>query len=143
MTVNPSEVAQMRQRIADEYQAARWGVSGLASGTSRHQFISAKMENLGRTFEQLTEVVKSPEKAMGIVNETIEALPERPTRVQFLDLLPRVLGDTEETAHLIDYIEEMWETIDLLISRFGHARAKKIIALPSSLTSEQGKDAYE
>lgn len=135
-----SEVAQFRRRIADEYQAAQWGLTGLASGTSTHQFITAKMENLGEVFEELTQMVKSPEKAIEIVNETIEALPETLTRVQFIDLLWRVLGDTEEkeAALLVDYIEDMWKTIDMLSGRFGHKRAKKIIALPSSLISKEG-----
>jgi hypothetical protein len=138
-----SEVAQFRQRIADEYQAAQWGLSGLASGTSRHEVITAKMDSLGGTFEELTQVVKSPEEAIKIVAETIEALPEIPTRSSFLDLLQRVLGETEETALLIDYIQDMWESVDMLNNRFGPERAQKIIALPSSLIAEEREGAHE
>ena len=139
-----SQVAQMRQRIADEYQAAQWGLSGPAFGTSRHTFITAKMENLGGTFEELTEIVKSPEKAIEIVNETIEALPEMPTRGQFIDLLWRVLGAEQknDVDMLNDCIEDMWKTIDMLSKRFGPERAKKITALPPSLTSEKREGPY-
>ncbi|MBA2678742.1 MAG: hypothetical protein H0U76_10170 [Ktedonobacteraceae bacterium] len=38
-----SEVAQLRERIANEYRAAKWGLSGLAYGTAQHQFITARM----------------------------------------------------------------------------------------------------
>jgi hypothetical protein len=51
---NQSEVAQLRRRIEDEYQAAQLGLTGLASGTSRHQVINAKMENMGKAFETFT-----------------------------------------------------------------------------------------
>ncbi len=59
MTV--SEVAQLRQQIADEYLAAQSGLTGLASGTSRHQFITARLENLGVIHERLIELVGSDE----------------------------------------------------------------------------------
>jgi hypothetical protein len=135
-----SEVAQFRQRIADQYQAAQWGLSGLASGASRHQFITHKMENLGGIFEQLTQIVESKHIAIEIVSETIEALPETPTRIQFTHILWRVLGDTDvkETRVLLDSLEGMWKTIDMLKKRFGHERAQKIIALPSPVIAEEG-----
>ncbi len=135
-----SEVAQLRRRIADEYQAAKWGLTGVASGTSRHQFITSKMDNLGGTFEELTQVVKSPQRAIEIVNEVIEALPETPMRGQFLELLWRVLEDVEEkeVSALVNSIEDMWKTLDMLKERFGPERAQKIIALPSPSISKEG-----
>ncbi len=36
-------------------------------------------------------------------------------------------GNTEQTEILIDYIEELWETVDLLTNRFGEERAQEII----------------
>ncbi|MBV9228088.1 MAG: hypothetical protein JOZ18_02155 [Chloroflexi bacterium] len=131
-----SEYAQIKQRIADEYQAAQWGLSGLAYGTTRHDFITKRTETIGETFVQLTQVVGSPETAMVILNETLEALPGTPTRFHLLDLLPRVLGNSEETAQLIDHIQGMWETIDLLNVRFGPEGAQKIIQTPSSCSSQ-------
>jgi hypothetical protein len=134
MTV--SEVARIRQRIADEYQAATWGLSGLAYGTSQHRFITAKMENMGDSFAELTELVGSPEKAIEMVNETLEALPETPKRFHIVDFLRRALENTEETTLLIEHIEEMWVTIDVLRARFGPERARKIIDTSSSFISE-------
>ena len=37
-----SEVAQLRENIANEYIAAQLGLSGLASGVSRHEVITGK-----------------------------------------------------------------------------------------------------
>jgi hypothetical protein len=128
-----SEVAALRQRITDEFQAAQWGLAGLASGTSRHTFITRRMEQMGEILQEFTQVTGSEDEAMEMVNETIEAIPDTPTRSDLVDLLRRVLANTEENALLIDYIEEMWETIDLLVERFGPERAKKIINMPSSL----------
>jgi hypothetical protein len=66
-----SEVAHLMQQIADEYMAVQAGLSGLALGTAQHQFISARMENIGRCQEQLSALVGS-EQAAKIVVEAIE-----------------------------------------------------------------------
>ena len=39
-----SEVARLMRRITLEHQAARYGLTGLAYGTARHDFITARME---------------------------------------------------------------------------------------------------
>jgi flagellin-specific chaperone FliS len=131
-----SEVAQLRQRLADEYQAAQWGLTGLAYGTSKHQFITAKMENMGKAFETLTQLVGSPEEAGKIVAETLKDLPDTPTRGTLLELLRRELDHTEEVATLIERIQRMWEIIDMLSARFGVEPARKIMETPSSWSSE-------
>lgn len=41
-----SEVAHLLTRIEQEYASARRSLSGLASGTARHAFISGKMERI-------------------------------------------------------------------------------------------------
>jgi hypothetical protein len=132
---NLSEVAQLRQRIADEYQSAKLGLTGLAYGTSQHRFITTRMENMGKAFETLTDVVGSPEEAGKIVAETLKDLPDTPTRGALVDLLSRELDHTEDTAILIEGIQKMWETRDLLIARFGAEPARKIIETPSSVLS--------
>ena len=38
-----SEVARLLLRISQEYEAAQRGLTGLAFGTSKHEFITAKM----------------------------------------------------------------------------------------------------
>ena len=46
-------------------------------------------------------------------------------------------------ASEIAQFRHMWETVDMLESRFGYERAKRIIALPSSLISEKGEGEHE
>src|SRR5712691_2882861 len=131
-----SEVAQLRQRLTNEYQAAQWGLTGLASGTSRHQVITQKMENMGKAFEALTQLVGSPEEAGKIVADTLKDLPDTPTRDTLIDLLRREFDHTEEVATLIEHIQQMWEIVDMLRARFGSEPARKIMQTPSSLTPE-------
>lgn len=42
-----SEVARLRQQIAEEIEAMQRGFKGYASGTARHEFIHARMEQIG------------------------------------------------------------------------------------------------
>jgi hypothetical protein len=41
-------------------------------------------------------------------------------------------GKDEKTEILIDYLEDMWETIDFLKKMFGNERAEEIIAAVSA-----------
>lgn len=52
-----SEVARLLARISDEYEAAQRGLSGLAYGVSQHDFITARMENMGQLHSQLQTIV--------------------------------------------------------------------------------------
>jgi hypothetical protein len=52
-----SEVAQLRANIEQELTAMRLGLSGLAAGTTRHQFIEAKMHRLGVYEDQLAKQI--------------------------------------------------------------------------------------
>ena len=65
-----SEIANIRQKILTEYEAAQRGLSGLASGTARHDFITARTENIGALHERLVGLV-GPDQAMEIVANTI------------------------------------------------------------------------
>ncbi len=44
---NHSEVARLRQQIADEFLAAQRGLTSLASSTAMHQIIIARLERMG------------------------------------------------------------------------------------------------
>ena len=68
-----SEVARLRLQIEEEYLAAQRGLSGLAYGTSRHQFITQRMENMEKCRQKLVTLL-GPEEAMKVVAETLEAL---------------------------------------------------------------------
>ena len=53
----PSEVARLLSQISVEYEAAQRGLSGLSYGTSQHDFITARMENMGKIHSQLELLV--------------------------------------------------------------------------------------
>lgn len=65
-----SEVARLREQIALDYEAATRGLSGLSAGSSRHIFITAKMENIARCQKRLIELT-GEEQAMKIVTEAL------------------------------------------------------------------------
>ncbi len=68
-----SEIARLRQRIAEEYEAATRGLTGLAT----HQFITQRMEHIGTYHETLQHLVGEQE-AIRIVAETLEAVQAAP-----------------------------------------------------------------
>jgi len=70
---NHSEIARLRQRIAEEYEAAMRGLSGLAYGTANHAFITSRMEQMGTYHETLQHLVGEQE-ATRMLAETLEAL---------------------------------------------------------------------
>ena len=37
------------------------------------------------------------------------------------------LGETEETEHLVDWLLDAWETLEILRDRFGEARALQLL----------------
>ena len=70
---NHSEIARLRQRIADEYLAAQRGLTGLSFGSAKHTFITARLEQIGTYHEALKDLVGESE-ATRIMTETLEAL---------------------------------------------------------------------
>jgi len=70
---NKSEVARLRQQYADEYLAAQRGLTGLSAGSSRHKFITRRMERMGMCQVELTKLVGAQE-AVKILSETLENL---------------------------------------------------------------------
>ena len=68
---NQSEVAQLLQQIQAEYLAAQRGLTGLAE-TARHDFITARLENVGRLHEELRTIVG--EDAIRLIAEQVELL---------------------------------------------------------------------
>lgn len=71
-----SEIAQIRAQIQAEYEAAEQGLSGLSSGTARHDFISARTENIGKCHDQLVKLL-GPEQAISIIANTIWSSTEQ------------------------------------------------------------------
>jgi tRNA splicing ligase len=71
MSENKSEVARVLEQIELEYQAAHRGLYGLAFGTAKHQFITARMEQMGKLHEKLQTMV-GEEQAVKLLVETLE-----------------------------------------------------------------------
>lgn len=71
MSENKSEIARLRQKIADEYLAATRGLSGLAQGTSQHKFITKRMERMGQCHAKLQKLVGEQE-AIKLLAQALE-----------------------------------------------------------------------
>lgn len=65
-----SEIAQLMQKIEEEYRAASSGLNGLAI-TAQHAFITARMENIQRCQQELIPLVGSEQEATRLVNEAL------------------------------------------------------------------------
>jgi len=66
-----SEVARLMRQIELEYEAAQRGMYGFAAGAAKHQFITARMENIGRYHEKMIELVGEKE-AVKALAEALE-----------------------------------------------------------------------
>ena len=64
-----SEVARLLAQISAEYEAAQRGLGGFAHGSSKHEFISARMEHMGRLHRQLQSIVG--ESAIALIADTL------------------------------------------------------------------------
>ncbi|HEU0003482.1 MAG TPA: hypothetical protein VFQ36_21420, partial [Ktedonobacteraceae bacterium] len=77
-----SEVARLMQQSEREYEAAQRGLYGFAAGAAKHQFITARMENIGRCHEQIKELVGEKEAvralAQALEQAGSETTPEKP-----------------------------------------------------------------
>ena len=71
MGTNESEVAWQLEQIRLQYEAAERGLTGLAQGTARHQFITARMEQMGKLHEELVMLIGA-EQATRLFAGTLE-----------------------------------------------------------------------
>ena len=69
---NQSEVARLRAQIEAEVQAAQWALCGAALGTTKHQFITSRMERMGTLHEELKELV-GEEEGMRLLIQVMES----------------------------------------------------------------------
>lgn len=65
--MSQSKVQQLMQQIDREYQAAQWGLSGLAQGIAQHEFITARLENMENTRQVLEKLVGAEEATKLVV----------------------------------------------------------------------------
>ena len=69
-----SEVARLLAQIRSEYESARLGFSGLASGTAKHDFITTKLETMGKLQGELETLVG--DAAIALVVAQLETCPD-------------------------------------------------------------------
>jgi hypothetical protein len=67
-TENKSEVARLLKQIDLEFEAAQLGISGLAEGTARHDFINARMDQAG-VFETQLAIYIGKDEANRLICE--------------------------------------------------------------------------
>ena len=112
MHAQVSEVAALREQIAAEHTAAKLGLYGLNSGTPHHSFITARQANIGVLHEKLQDIVG--DGAIVLVAETLDAVPDTPTRSDVLATLRHVFSNPEEIEPLCNALQEAWQAVDLL-----------------------------
>jgi hypothetical protein len=67
-----SEVARLLSKITAEYEAAQRGLAGLAYGRAQHDFISARMENMGQLHSELQTIVG--DSAMALIVDALNSV---------------------------------------------------------------------
>lgn len=76
ITSQQSEIARLRHQIAQDYEAAVRGLSGLAQGTARHRLHRAHMNQVGQYREQLVPLVGEQEASRIIGELYTEAMEQ-------------------------------------------------------------------
>jgi hypothetical protein len=66
---NQSEIGRLLDTIEQEYHSAFLGFSGLSLGTSRHDFINHRMENIALAGRQLVGLLGENEAGRLIVEQ--------------------------------------------------------------------------
>ncbi len=134
MQTNRSEVAAIREQIAAEHMAAKLGLQGLSAGNARHSFITARQEHIGVLHEKLQGLVGTD--AIALVAETLDSVPDIPTRSDVLVVFRRELPNPEEGERFCNALLEAWKALDLLKERFGDEPARKLVFAPSTTLQE-------
>ncbi len=55
--MNESEIARLRAQLEQEHAASVWALTGLASGTAQHAFITARSRRMDVCHQQLSKLV--------------------------------------------------------------------------------------
>src|ERR1022692_994128 len=76
-----SEITRLLTQISAEYEAAQRGLFGLASGTSKHAFITQKMENMELCRQELQHIVGEM-PAIAMIAEQLNACDDSGQPVQ-------------------------------------------------------------
>jgi len=71
-----SEVARLLAQISAEYEAAERGLRGLSLGSARHDFITARMEQMSQLHTELRAFVG--DDAITLVAQQLDRLSDKP-----------------------------------------------------------------
>jgi hypothetical protein len=74
MQQHHSEVRRLLTQISAEYEAAKCGLHGLATGVSEHRFITTKMERMSDLQGELQTLIG--ENAIALIAQELDKLPE-------------------------------------------------------------------
>lgn len=72
-----SEVAHLLAQISAEYEAAKLGLSGLSSGSSRHDIITARMERMCHLHQHLQRLIGEPQATRMLADQLCPLEEER------------------------------------------------------------------
>jgi hypothetical protein len=75
-----SDVARLLQLISLEYQSAQQGLYGLAAGTSKHDFITARVEAMERMRQRVIDLVGDEDKANKMVIDQLDKAAKGETK---------------------------------------------------------------
>lgn len=78
-----SEVARIRQQIHDEYIAAQRGLHGIAI-TASHEFITQRMENVGKLHDQLITMVGQDEATKIVCETAFKTIEHDPAVIEII-----------------------------------------------------------
>src|SRR5260370_32477214 len=70
---NKSEVARLMRQVELEYEAAQRAMYGFAAGSGKHEFITARMENMGRCHERLKDLMGEREATLALAQAMEQA----------------------------------------------------------------------
>lgn len=59
--MSQSEIAELRQKIIEEYEAMKQGLSGFAFGFSKHAFIDARLKRVDSYHAKLAQYIGEQE----------------------------------------------------------------------------------
>jgi hypothetical protein len=68
-----SEVTRILAQIDAEYEAAEWGLRGLALGRARHDFIAARTMHVSQLFARLNTLVGK--EAITLIDQEFDKFP--------------------------------------------------------------------
>ena len=69
--MSESEIARLRAQLEREHEASVWALTGLASGTAQHAFITARFRRMDTYHKQLSELV-GEEQATDVLCEIFD-----------------------------------------------------------------------